>query len=210
MSTVNQYIPSRLMFAISRMNSRPKYPPIGRYCAIDDSVEIGEGTIIRNNVVITGRVKIGKNCFIKSNTVIGEKGFGFGFTEYLTPVEIVHTGGVVIGDNVEIGALCTVCSGTVEPTVLENWVKLDDHIHIAHNCYIEEKSILTAHADLSGGVRIGKGSWIGPCSTVTVKVRVAPGTLVGQGAVVMRDTEENDVVVGVPARFIRKRRPDNS
>jgi UDP-3-O-[3-hydroxymyristoyl] glucosamine N-acyltransferase len=190
------------------LDLKPKYPPVGRYCAIDDDVEIGEGTVIRNNVTIStanGKVKIGKNCFIKSGTVIGEKGFGFGFTEDLTPVEIVHTGGVIIGDNVEIGALCTVVSGTVDPTVLEDYVKLDDHIHVAHNCFIGEKSCLTAGANLSGGARLGKKCWIGPLSNISVKLNIADGTLVGQGAIVIKDTEENDIVVGNPARFLRKR-----
>jgi UDP-3-O-[3-hydroxymyristoyl] glucosamine N-acyltransferase len=205
MSTVNEFIPKRLNFAKSRLDLKPQYRPIGGYCAIDDSVEIGEGTVIRNNVTIGPNVKIGKNCFIKSGTVIGEKGFSFGFEKDLTPVEIVHTGGVIIGDNVEIGALCTVVSGTIKPTVLEDYVKLDDHIHVAHNCYIGKKTCLTAGVTLAGGVRIGPKCWIGMHSCVTNKVKIAEGTIVGQGANVMKDTAYADVVVGNPARFLRKR-----
>jgi UDP-3-O-[3-hydroxymyristoyl] glucosamine N-acyltransferase len=203
--SVNEYNPKRLEFAQSRLKLKPQYPPIGSGCAIDDTVCIGEGTVIRNNVTISGNVVIGKNCFVKSNTVIGEKGFSFGFTELLEPVEIVHTGGVLIGDNVEIGALCTVCSGTLEPTIIEDFVKIDDHIHIAHNCHIEECSIITAGVALGGGVHVESYSWLGLSATIASKVRIARYSIIGQGANVLKDTKYREVVIGNPAKLLRHR-----
>ncbi len=69
---------------------------IGQGCYIGKNVSIGDGTIIRNNVTIMESVKIGKECYIKSGTVVGEKGFGFEFEEDMTPVTIPHIGGVEI------------------------------------------------------------------------------------------------------------------
>jgi len=205
MSTENDYIPERLAFARERAPYQRQHPAVGRFCIIGPNVSIGNGTVIRNNVTISGKVKIGENCLIKSNTVIGEKGFSWGFTKDLEPVAIVHTGGVVIGNNVEIGALCTVAGGTLEPTVLGDYVKLDDHIHIAHNCKVGRKTIITAGVTLSGGVVAGEKCWLGLHSTYKNKVVLADRTLVGSGANVINDTDYGDIVVGNPAKVIRKR-----
>ena len=205
MSTANDYIPERFEFAVSRIKRQRQYPPIGCGCYIGPDVYIGRGTIIRNNVVISGNVQIGDYCLIKSNTVIGEKGFSFGFDKNYEPYPIAHTGGVIIGNRVEIGALCTVAGGTINPNVIESHVKIDDHVHIAHNCHIGEKTIIAAGATLSGGVTTGKACWIGLHASIINKAVLADRTLVGMGANVVKDSNHGDVLVGNPAKAIRSR-----
>jgi len=105
---------------------------------------VGESTIIHPNVVIAGSVHIGAYCQIKSGTVIGQPGFGIYRDERGLPNPLPHVAGVVIGDHVDLGALNTVVGGTIHPTVVEAYVKTDDHVHIAHNCHVGSKTLLTA------------------------------------------------------------------
>ena len=203
--TTHKYNAERLQFALKRLKLKKKCLSIGDGCSIDECVEIGHGTVIGHNVVIRENVRIGKHCLIKSNSVIGEKGFGFAHTKDLTAVEIVHTGGVIIGNHVEIGELCVVQAGTVDPTIIEDHVKIDTHVHVGHNCYIGEKTLLTSGVILGGGVKIGKLSFLGLNATIRNKITIAEDTLVGQQANVVKDTRPHTVVMGNPAReFIKE------
>ncbi len=92
---------------------------------------------------------------MKSGSVIGEMGFGFERDEAGIPLRMAHLESVEIGNRVEIGSLNTVCRGTLNSTVIEDDVKTDDHVHIAHNCRVRRGAMLTAAVVLSGGF----GGW---------------------------------------------------
>jgi UDP-3-O-[3-hydroxymyristoyl] glucosamine N-acyltransferase len=173
---------------------------IGEYVVIGNNVRIGDHTEIRNHVVIGDNTLIGSHCLIKSHAVIGEEGFGFDFEADSTPVRIPHIGSVEIGNNVEIGAFSTVVKATLEKTVIGSYVKVDDHVHIAHNVVIGEKTLLTACSIVGGSVTIGKGVWIAPNASITNKMSVGDRSFVGIGSVVNKDVPENSIVVGNPAR----------
>jgi len=176
---------------------------IGNNCTIGRNIVIGDYTEIRNNVVITDGVKIGKYCRIKSNTVIGEKGFGFPFEEDGTPVELPHVASVEIGDYVEIGALNTVVGGALKNTIVKSYVKTDDHVHIAHNCFIGEKTIITACAEISGSVTIGAQCWLAPNCSIMNKIKIGDNCFIGLGSVVLKDVPPGAVMAGNPAKVIR-------
>jgi len=178
---------------------------VGHFSVIGEGVQIGDNTEIRNYVVVGDNCVIGRNCLVKSNTVIGEKGFGFEFDQDSTPIGIPHLGGVVIGDEVEIGALNTVVRGTLEDTVVSDHVKTDDHVHIAHNVFIDRNTVITACAEISGSVRIGKNVWIGPNASIINSIDIGDNVLVGIGAVVIKSVESDVVVAGNPAKILRKR-----
>jgi UDP-3-O-[3-hydroxymyristoyl] glucosamine N-acyltransferase LpxD len=178
---------------------------VGEYCVIGDGVVIGDGTEIRHHVVIGRNVKIGKYCFIKSHSVIGEEGFGIEKNEEGWNIRVPHIGSAVIGDNVEIGAFNTVCSGTVEPTIIGDYVKTDDHVHIAHNCRIGKNTILTACSEISGSVTIGQDVWLSPNCAINNGLNIADEAFVGIGAVVTKDCGAGGVYAGSPARLIRQR-----
>lgn len=178
---------------------------IGQFVSIGKNVEIGEETVILPNVVIHDGVKIGKRCMIKSGTVIGQDGFGFERDENQVPFRIPHVGTVVIGDDVEIGSLNTVCRGTLRDTVIGNNVKIDDHVHVAHNVQIGAKTYVIACAELSGGVIIGEEAWISPQSSIKEQLKIGKGAMVGLGAVVLKDVPEYKTVVGNPARILEKK-----
>lgn len=190
---------SRLEFAYSRY--KELVPGIGRNCSIAKGVVIGAGTQIGNNVVIESGVTIGKRCLIQHGAIIGHKGFGFATTPDGTPIRITHTGGVIIGDDVEIGASDVVACGTVDPTIIEDHVKLDAHVHISHNTHVGEKTMICSGVCTGGGTKIGKRCFLGTSCTTRNKTTIADDTLVGQHANVVKDiTKPGTTVMGNPAR----------
>lgn len=177
---------------------------IGQGVVLGNGVEIGRNTVIHHNVVIGDDVIIGDNCVIKSCAVIGEDGFGFERDEDGIPIRLVHLGRVIIGNDVEIGSLTTVCRGTLGDTIIHDHVKVDDHVHIAHNVVVHMGAMIIACAEVSGGVEIGAQAWVGPNSSVIQKLKIGEKSTVGIGANVIRAVEAGAVVAGNPARTLSK------
>jgi UDP-3-O-[3-hydroxymyristoyl] glucosamine N-acyltransferase len=178
---------------------------IGPFTVIEDGALIGDNVVIENNVTIRSCVEVGNQSRIKSNSVVGTDGFGFEMSETGVPTRIHHFGGVKIGEDVEIGCNSVICRGTIEDTVISNNVKIDDHVFVAHNVFIGERSMIIAGSEISGSVRIGSDCWIAPQVTILNKVTVGDRAFIGIGAVVNKSVEPGVVVVGNPAKFLRKR-----
>jgi len=176
---------------------------IGNNCTIGCNVVIGDYTEIHNNVVLVDGVHVGKHCRIKSNTVIGEKGFGFPLEKDGTPVELPHLASVRIADYVEIGALNTVVGGALNSTLIHSYVKTDDHVHIAHNCKIGAKTLITACAEISGSVVIGENCWLGPNCSIMNKIKIGDNCYIGLGSVVLKDVPSGAVIAGNPASILK-------
>lgn len=176
---------------------------------MEPNVTIGENSVIGEHVsILTGarigpNVIIGSNSIIRENAVIGGWGFGIAQKKGCRSIRIPHIGGVSIGANVEIGALTTICSGTIDPTVIGDCVKIDDHVHIAHNCVVGEKTIVTACAEISGSVKIGRNCWIAPNVSIINGISIGNDATVGIGAVILKPVEDNAVLVGNPGKVIR-------
>lgn len=187
-----------------------KLPPkIGDGAIVSTTAVLGHGVVVgaRSNighhVVLADGVRIGEDCVIKSNTVIGESGFGFERDASGVPLRILHLGSVVIGNRVEIGSLNTVCRATLGVTMIEDDVKTDDHVHIAHNCRVRRGALLTACVELSGGVDIGEFSWVGPNTSIIQKAVLGANSFVGIGSNITKSVPCGTVVAGNPARVIR-------
>ena len=173
---------------------------VGAHCYIGSQVTIGDDTIILPNTSIYSKVRIGSGCYIKPGAVIGGPGFGFEFDENDVPVHFPHTGEVIIGNNVHIGANTSIDRATIDATIIEDDVKIDDLVHIAHNCYIGKNTLITGGAMLGGGVKIGRNSWISPNSTVLQQLKIGDNAKVGIGSVVLRNVKDKTVVFGIPAK----------
>ena len=180
---------------------------------IAKDVQIGKFCHIKSGAKIYSNVTLGSNCVVGSNSVIGDVGFGIERSnddkwERIPfngkPMKMPHFGGVNIGNNVEIGALNTIVSGAIEPTLIEDNVKTDDHVHIAHNCKIRDGVLITASAELSGGVEIGKNSWIGPNCSIFQQVKIGRKCVVGMGANIFKDMKDGEIYMGIPSRRISK------
>lgn len=176
---------------------------IGHNTYIGKEVTIEDNVVIKNNVSIEGRVYIGKNTIIHSGVVIGTDGFGYFKNDKGQNMKVPHYGGVIIGENVEIGANSCIDRGTLDDTFIGDYVKISNLCHIAHNVIIKENCMITASCMISGSVVIEKDSYIAPGVTIRNQLTIGKDVLVGMGAVVVKDIEDNKVVTGIPAKVIR-------
>jgi len=108
---------------------------------VGHEVTIGEGTQIYPHAFIGDRTVIGSDTIVHSGAVIGSDGFGYLQTRH-GHHKIPQIGNVIVGDNVEIGACATVDRATVNATRIGNGTKIDDQVHVAHNCEIGEDCLL--------------------------------------------------------------------
>lgn len=167
---------------------------------IEEGTSLGKNVKVGANAVIKRGSILGDNVVIGCNTVIGSEGFQI-ISIHGRPEAIQHVGGVNIGNNVYIGDNTTVCNALFEgDTNIGNNVKIDNLVHIAHNCYIGENAVVTAGCILCGSSIIDKGSWVGVNSSILNKVVLAENTLVGIGSVVTRNTKKDSLVYGSPAK----------
>lgn len=173
---------------------------VGEYSVIRAGAVVGSETEIRDHVVIAHDVRIGASALIKSHAVIGEEGFGMEKDADGNNLRIPHLGSVVIGDHVEVGNFTTICSGTISPTRVGDYTKIDDHVHVAHNCRIGRNVIITACAEISGSVVIEDETWIGPNASVIQGITLGKHSLLGIGAVALKSIPADEIRVGNPAR----------
>lgn len=176
---------------------------LGQNVVIENGCKLAEGVVIEHNVVIHAGTSIGKNSRIRSCSSIGGDGFGFERLEDGTPLRFPHLGGVVIGQDVEVGSCTAVARGTLSDTLIDDYVKIDNLVHVAHNVHIKQGAFIIACAELSGGVVVGKNVWVAPNSCTHQKINIGDNSLVGLGAVVTKNVPENTVFAGNPAKKIR-------
>ncbi len=170
---------------------------------IETRARIGDDTVIRSNVVIGHDCVVGKRCLIHGGTVIGADGFGF----YDRPGErhkVPHIGNVVIADDVEIGASCTIDRATIESTTIGWQTKLDDQVHVGHNCTVGRFCYLVGNTAVGGSVTMGDGAMLSGMVIVKDHLHVAPGSIVMGMTAVAQDTEPKQAYFGVPARPARE------
>lgn len=166
----------------------------------------GESPVgIHPSVVIYPNVKIGKNVTIYAGTVIGSPGFGYTENEDREWEHMPQLGGVVIGDDVNIGANCVVACGTMSDTVIGQGTKIDCLTHIAHNVKIGKHCHIVSHTDICGSVIVGDYCWISSHVSIRDHITVGNNAFVGMGAIVIKDVPDNVVVAGCPARKLRDR-----
>ena len=146
-------------------------------CFIGASANIGTGSKIYSGVQVYHHCVIGANCIVHANTVIGSDGFGFAKQEDGSYKKIAQVGNVVIEDNVEIGAGCTIDRATMGSTEIKNGVKLDNLIHIAHNVVIGQNTVIAAQVGIAGSTKIGADCMIGGQSGIVGHLNIADGTI---------------------------------
>ena len=170
---------------------------IGAYCVIG-KCQIGEGTIIHANCNIYDNVTIGKNVIIDSGAVIGAAGFGYVRAEDGFPYQFPQLGGVIIEDDVEIGANTCIDRGALEDTIIRRGVKIDNLVHISHNVEIGRYTYIISQTVVAGSTKIGEKCWIAP-SYIMNKIKIGDNVTVGIGSVVHKSIKSGDTYLGNPA-----------
>ena len=168
-------------------------------CVINDAVTIGADTLIYPNVTIRERCTLGERCIIHSGTVIGSDGFGF-VPQATGHVKIPQLGTVVIADDVEIGANCTIDRGALGATRVGRGVKIDNLVHLAHNVEVGDHSFLVAQVGVSGSTKLGQRVTLAGQVGLTGHIELGDGVQVGAQSGVNHSIPAGQTVSGSPAR----------
>nr|Q0HT72.1 RecName: Full=UDP-3-O-acylglucosamine N-acyltransferase [Shewanella sp. MR-7] len=159
---------------------------IGANVILGENVQIGAGTVIGQdciigsntrlwaNVTLYHNVHLGQDCIIHSGAIIGSDGFGYA-NERGQWIKIPQTGGVRIGDRVEIGASSTIDRGALGHTEIHNGVIIDNQVQVAHNDIIGENTAIAGSTTLAGSVTIGKHCIIGGNCAIAGHLTIADG-----------------------------------
>jgi len=171
---------------------------IGAFATIGRCV-IGDSTVILEHCSVHDDVVIGERCWLHPGCRVGTEGFGYVRGESGLE-KFPHVGGVLIGNDVEIGANCCIDRGTLGATIIRTGAKLDNLVHIAHNADIGEETLVIAHTMIAGSVKVGKRVWIAPGSRITNGISVGDDALIGLGSVVLKSIPAEQNWFGCPAR----------
>src|SRR5450432_169612 len=171
---------------------------IGSHSVLGADVAIGEGTRLNPRVTIYDGCSVGARCVLHSGAVIGADGFGMARDDGRW-VKIPQVGAVRVGDDVEIGANTTIDRGALDDTVIEEGVKLDNQIQIAHNCVIGAHTVIAGCTGISGSVTVGKhcmiGGGVGLVGHITICDHV---TISGFSLITKSITEPGTYTSGLP------------
>ena len=172
---------------------------VGPGCVVGEGCKIGSDSRLLANVTLMRNVTLGARALIHPGTVIGCDGFG----NAMTPqgwVKVPQLGGVRIGDDVEIGANCAIDLGAAGDTVIDNGVRIDNLVHIAHNCKIGEHTAIAGQCGFAGSAVVGKRCMFGGQAGMVDHIAICDDVIVwGQGMVTKSITEPGTYGSGFPA-----------
>jgi len=174
-------------------------------CVIGDQVTLGNSSFLHPNVTVYDRVRIGARVLIHSNAVIGADGFGFALVDGHYR-KFPQVGTVDIQDDVEIGAGCCIDRAALGATRIGRGTKLDNLVHVAHNCMIGENVVVAAQTGFSGSVTVGDYAVIGGQAGIGEKARIESRAVVGGKAGILTSAivHAGEPVWGIPARPLRQ------
>lgn len=177
---------------------------IGPNCVVGQNVQLGQDTQLMANVSIWHGVRMGQRCVVQPGAVIGSRGFG----NVPTPtgwVGVPQLGSVLIGDDVEVGANTTIDRGAIEDTVIENGVRLDNLIQIAHNCHIGAHTAIAACTGIAGSTRIGARCMIGGAVVMNGHIEIGDDVTIMGFSMVTKSLPAKGVYgSGMPAENVRE------
>jgi len=165
---------------------------------------IGAGTILYTGVVIGQYCRVGEDCILHGNVVLGTDGFGYCANEEQTHlIKIQHSGNVEVGNNVEIGSNSCIDRGKFSPTVIGSGTKIDNLVQVGHNCLIGENCAISATTAIAGSVVIGNWVQIGGNVGISPHCVIGDGAKIGAKSGVMNDIPAGEKWLGLPASPVR-------
>ncbi len=165
---------------------------IGANVVIGNGVKIGANSVIYPLVSIYPNTTIGENCILHSNCVIGSDGFGYA-NKQGEWIKIPQTGGVIIGNDVEVGANTCIDRGALKNTIIRDGVKIDNLCHIAHNVDVGENTAMAAFTGIAGSTTIGKNCTFSGRSSIIGHLNIADKTHLTAGTLVNKSNSEAGV-----------------
>jgi UDP-3-O-[3-hydroxymyristoyl] glucosamine N-acyltransferase len=178
---------------------------IGKNVKIHPNCFIGENVVIGDNVSIFAGAKIhseseiGNNSNIYSGAIIGADGFGFAPQPDGSYSKIPQIGIVIIEENVDIGANTTIDRATMGATIIRKGAKLDNLIHIGHNCEIGENTVIAGQSGVAGSTKIGKNCMIGGQVGFAGHLTIGDNVRIQGKSGVIRNVKDGEVLQGNPA-----------
>lgn len=179
---------------------------IGENCKIFPGAYIGSEVNIGNNVYIgsgaklMGEISVGNNVIIRENAVLGADGLSTNRDEEGKALTMPQFGGVVIEDDVQIGALTIIGRGAIDNTVIGRGSKIDNSCFISHNVHMGEDTFVVGESIMFGSSSTGKQAYISGNSCIRDGIHIGEKALVGMGAVVVKQVEDGKIVKGNPAK----------
>jgi UDP-3-O-[3-hydroxymyristoyl] glucosamine N-acyltransferase len=177
---------------------------VGAGCYVGKRVVLGEGCVLHPNVTVYDNVDIGRGSILHSGCVIGADGFGYVMEDDRWH-KFPQVGRVEIGDFVEIGANSCVDRAAMGVTSIGEGTKLDNMVHVAHNCRIGRHVVVAAQTGFSGGVTVGDYAVVGGQVGVGDKARIQERAVLGSGCGVLTSkiVHSGETVWGTPARPLK-------
>lgn len=176
---------------------------IGPFTYVGKS-SIGRNTVIHGNIFIYDQVSIGSDVTIHSGTVVGADGFGYEKDENGEVFKFPHIGGVIIENDVEIGANTCIDKGSLGNTLIKRGAKIDNLVHIAHNVEIGENTFVIANAMVGGSTKIGDNAWIAPSVSLMNGISIGKDVTIGMSSLVTKAIPDGETYAGSPAKPLKE------
>ncbi|MCA8961638.1 MAG: UDP-3-O-(3-hydroxymyristoyl)glucosamine N-acyltransferase [Planctomycetes bacterium] len=167
-------------------------------CHLGPDVSVGDDTVLHANVVVYWGARIGRRCTVYAGTTVASDGFGWAIGP-TGATKVPHRGGCVIEDDCEIAANCAIDRGALDDTVIRQGTKLDNLVHVAHNCRIGPHALLAAQVGMAGSTTIGMGVQMGGQSGLNGHIEIGAGSMIGARTGVHADLAPRSRVLGSPA-----------
>jgi len=171
---------------------------------IEENVKIGTDTIIHPNVTISYSCEVGDRCIIMSGVVIGCEGFGFAQDHEQKSHRVPQTGNVVLGNDVVMGANCTIDRATFNTTHIKDGCKFDNQVHVAHNTTIGEDGLIAAQCGIAGSTNIGKRIRCSGQTGIIDHLEISDDCVFVQRAAALSDIKKPGVYAGNPLLPVRQ------
>lgn len=171
---------------------------IGPGVVVGEGTVVGAETVVHANAALYPGVRVGARCVIHAQAVIGADGFGFTPDENGALQPIAQLGGVVLGDDVVVGAGTTIDCGTLTDTVIGDGVKMDNQVQVGHNCEIGAHTVLCGRVGLAGSTRVGRHCVFGGGAGVAGEqpISICDGVQVGTVTTITRSIDRPGVYLG--------------
>ncbi len=170
---------------------------VGRYCVV------GAECVLHPHAVVYEGVSLGDRVVLHANSVVGADGFGYR-VQGGRHVKVPQVGGVEVGDDVEIGAGSTVDAGTFSPTRIGAGTKIDNLVHVAHNCKIGRHNLFAGQVGIAGSCTTGDYVVMAGQVGIGDHIRIGDRAMIGAKAGVMKDVPADAHMLGTPANPIRE------